>query len=50
MDGREALAEIKADPDLRRIPVVVLKGDLELLMKPVQPLGLLRKEREILDR
>jgi CheY-like chemotaxis protein len=24
MDGREALAEIKADPQLRRIPVVVL--------------------------
>jgi CheY-like chemotaxis protein len=24
MDGREALAEIKRDPDLRRIPVVVL--------------------------
>jgi CheY-like chemotaxis protein len=24
MDGREALAEIKADPELRRIPVVVL--------------------------
>ena len=24
MDGRQALAEIKADPDLRRIPVVVL--------------------------
>lgn len=23
-DGREALAELKADPDLRRIPVVVL--------------------------
>ena len=23
-DGREALAEIKADPDLRRIPVVVM--------------------------
>ena len=23
-DGREALAEIKSDPDLRRIPVVVL--------------------------
>ena len=23
-DGREALAEIKADPDLRRIPIVVL--------------------------
>ena len=24
MDGRQALAEIKADPDLRSIPVVVL--------------------------
>jgi CheY-like chemotaxis protein len=24
MDGREALSEIKADPDLRQIPVVVL--------------------------
>jgi chemotaxis family two-component system response regulator Rcp1 len=24
MDGREVLAEIKADPDLRRIPIVVL--------------------------
>ncbi len=24
MDGREALKEIKADPDLRRIPVVIL--------------------------
>lgn len=24
MDGREILAEIKADPDLRRIPVVIL--------------------------
>ncbi|MEZ4648376.1 MAG: response regulator [Candidatus Eisenbacteria bacterium] len=24
MDGREALAAIKADPDLRRIPVVIL--------------------------
>ena len=24
MDGREALAEIKKDPDLRRIPIVVL--------------------------
>ena len=24
LDGREALAEIKSDPDLRRIPVVVL--------------------------
>lgn len=23
-DGREALAEIKADPDLRRIPIVIL--------------------------
>lgn len=24
MDGREALQEIKADPDLRRVPIVVL--------------------------
>ena len=24
LDGREALAQIKADPDLRRIPVVIL--------------------------
>jgi CheY-like chemotaxis protein len=24
MDGREALAEIKSDPDLKQIPVVVL--------------------------
>ena len=24
MDGREALEQIKADPDLRRIPIVVL--------------------------
>jgi CheY-like chemotaxis protein len=24
LDGREALAEIKADPDLRQIPIVVL--------------------------
>jgi CheY-like chemotaxis protein len=24
MDGREALAEIKSDPDLRRIPIIVL--------------------------
>jgi CheY-like chemotaxis protein len=24
MDGREALAEIKSDPELRKIPVVVL--------------------------
>jgi CheY-like chemotaxis protein len=24
MDGREALAEIKKDPDLRRIPIIVL--------------------------
>ena len=32
-DGREALAEIKADPDLRRIPVVVLttsKDDMDI--------------------
>ena len=24
LDGREALAEIKKDPDLRRIPIVIL--------------------------
>ncbi len=33
-DGREALAEIKGDPDLRRIPVVVLttsKGEEDIL-------------------
>ena len=33
-DGREALAEIKADPDLRRIPVVVLttsKDEMDIL-------------------
>lgn len=34
MDGREVLSEVKADPDLRRIPVVVLaasqsKDDVE---------------------
>ena len=27
-DGREALSEIKTDPDLRRIPVVVVTHDL----------------------
>ena len=26
MDGREVLAEVKSDPDLRRIPVVILTG------------------------
>jgi CheY-like chemotaxis protein len=34
MDGREALAEIKSDPDLRRIPVVVLttsKGEEDIV-------------------
>jgi CheY-like chemotaxis protein len=33
-DGREALREIKADPDLRQIPVVVLttsKADEDIL-------------------
>ena len=34
MDGRQVLAEIKADPDLRRIPVVVLtssKADEDII-------------------
>lgn len=34
MDGREALAEIKADPSLRRIPVVILttsKADADMV-------------------
>jgi CheY-like chemotaxis protein len=34
MDGREALAEIKGDPELRRIPVVVLttsKGEEDIV-------------------
>jgi CheY-like chemotaxis protein len=34
MDGREALAEIKADPRLRRIPVVILttsKADADMV-------------------
>jgi CheY-like chemotaxis protein len=34
MDGREALAEIKGDPELRRIPVVVLttsRADADVL-------------------
>lgn len=26
MDGREVLAQLKSDPDLRRIPVVILSG------------------------
>jgi CheY-like chemotaxis protein len=53
-DGREALAEIKADPDLRRIPIVVLttsKSEADILQsynlgvsgfvtKPVTFLGL----------
>ena len=26
MDGREVLTEVKSDPDLRRIPVVILSG------------------------
>lgn len=26
MDGREVLTEVKSDPDLRRIPVVILTG------------------------
>ena len=29
MDGRQVLAEIKGDPDLRRIPVVILTTSKE---------------------
>jgi CheY-like chemotaxis protein len=54
-DGREALSEIKADPDLRRIPVVVLTNSSDeddimrsydlgvsgFITKPVSFMGLL---------
>lgn len=50
MDGKEVLAEIKADPELRRIPIVVLTGssaesdllrayDLHANCYVVKPLG-----------
>jgi CheY-like chemotaxis protein len=60
-DGREALREIKADPDLRRIPVVVLTtskaeediyrtydlGANSFIAKPVSFDGLVRVMRDI---
>lgn len=60
-DGREALREIKADPDLRRIPIVVLTtskaeediyrtydlGANSFITKPVSFEGLVSVMREI---
>lgn len=60
-DGREALREIKADPDLRRIPIVVLTtskaeediyrtydlGANSFITKPVSFEGLVNVMREI---
>lgn len=60
-DGREALAEIKADPELRRIPVVILTtsqaeedifrtydlGANSFITKPVSFEGLVRVMREL---
>ena len=41
-DGREALHEIKADPDLRRIPIVVMttskaEEDIFRTLRPRRP-------------
>ncbi len=61
LDGREALAEIKADPELRQIPVVVLTtssaaSDVELsyklgansfISKPVTFAGLVEVMRDL---
>ncbi len=61
MDGREALEQIKGDPNLRRIPVVVLTtsqseediyrsydlGASSFIMKPVSFDGLVVAMREI---
>ncbi|MEZ4521194.1 MAG: response regulator [Thermomicrobiales bacterium] len=61
MDGREALEQIKADPELRRIPIVVLTtsrseediyrsydlGASSFIMKPVTFDGLVTAMKEI---
>ncbi len=36
-DGREVLAELKADPDLRRIPVVILAGSGDAVAGGLRP-------------
>lgn len=57
MDGRALIASMRADPDLREIPVVVVTGSLSpvpgvehLLRKPFEPEALLARVEELLGR